>query len=93
MAGRAAARWWASFEGFSGLSAGSKVGLAVAGLCGLAAAQVLSRKPKREGHDLFSSEKPAAVRREPSRSVEGERAKAAADAAAAAAADKSVQQR
>ena len=82
-AGRAAARMWASFEGAAGLSPGSKVGLAVACLCGLAAAQVLSRQPKREGHDLFSSEKPAAVRREPTRSVEGERAKAAADAAAA----------
>jgi len=82
---RAVSRGWAAFEGFAGLSSGAKVAAAVCAVCGLAAAQVLSRAPKREGHDLFSSEKPAAVRREAVRTVEGERAKAEAAAGAAGA--------
>jgi hypothetical protein len=77
----AMARLWHAFESFGGLSSGAKVGLAAGAVCALAAAQVLLRKPKREGHDLFSSEKPEAVRGEKRRSVEEERALAARAAA------------
>ena len=76
------ARLWHAFETLPGLSAGAKVGVAAGAVCALAAAQVLLRKPKREGHDLFSSEKPEAVRGEKRRSVEEERALAARTAAA-----------
>ena len=69
-------RFWHAFESYGGLSAGAKVGLASFAVCGLAAEQVLLRQPKREGHDLFSSEKPEAVRGEKRRSVDEERAAA-----------------
>ena len=73
--GRAVARAWAGFEGAGGLNNHVKVALIVGVVCALSAAQVLSRAPKKEGHDLFSSEKPAAVRGDKARSVEAERAK------------------
>ena len=73
--GRAVARAWAGFESAGGVNSNVKVALIVGAICALSAAQVLSRKPKKEGHDLFSSEKPAAVRGDKARSVEAERAK------------------
>ena len=73
--GRAVARAWAGFEGSGGLSSNKKVAIIVSAICLLSAAQVLSRKPKKDGHDLFSSEKPASVRGDKPRSVEAERAK------------------
>lgn len=65
---------WRAFAAW-GVSDRLKVFLVAGSLMGLAAAQVLMRAPKKEGHDAFSSEKPLAVRGEQVRSLETERAK------------------
>ena len=57
------------------LSENAKVFLAVSGIVALASLTVMGGTSKKEGHDLVSSEKPAAMRRESERTLEGEKAK------------------
>lgn len=64
-----------------------KIAAGVAAIVGFSTWQVFGRAPTKPGHDLASSEKPQALRNETERTLEGEKAKAAASKAAKAAAN------
>jgi hypothetical protein len=65
---------WRRYLAWGAVGERVKVFAIVAVICGLAVTQVLSR-PKREGHDAFSSEKPAALRGGTSLDLAAEKAK------------------
>lgn len=75
MAGNAVRSAWRNFTDWRSVSDSAKVFAVASALCGVAAWQVLNRPAKREGHDAFSSEKPAVLRGETSRSLEAEKSK------------------
>lgn len=62
-----------------------KIVLAVGSIVALSAWQVFGSNRKKAGHDLASNEKPQVLRNESERTLEGEKAKAAASRAAKAA--------